>query len=83
MTTVTAIGVVIAIVQFFKKLLPGVVQGTVAVILVFLSSFGVTAYKFISEGNPLSFAAISFMVSVIVGALSGYSLLKVAGGKIN
>ena len=81
MTTVVAIGIVMAIVQFFKKLAPGIVQGTVAVILVFLASFGVTVYKFVSEGNPFNLAAITFLVSVIVGALSAYSLLQVAGGK--
>ena len=76
MTTVSAIAIVMAVVQFFKKLLPQFVQGTAARVLVVLASVGVTLYKYINEGLPLTFAAISFAVTVIVGALSAYSLLK-------
>lgn len=81
MTTVTAIAIVMGIVQFLKKALPKIIQGPVAVILIILSSVGVTAYKFISEGIPFTFAAITFLVSVIIGAMSAYELIKVAGGK--
>jgi len=80
MTTVSAIAIVMAVVQFFKKLLPNVVQGTAARVLVILASVGVTLYKFLNEGLPLTFAAITFAVSVIIGALSAYSLVQVAGG---
>ena len=80
MTTVSAIAIVMAIVQFFKKLLPSLIQGTAARVLVILASIGVTLYKFLNEGLPLTFAAITFAVTVIVGALSAYSLVQVAGG---
>jgi len=80
MTTVSAIAIVMAVVQFFKKLLPSLVQGTAARVLVILASIGVTLYKFLNEGLPLTFAAISFAVTVIIGALSAYSLVQVAGG---
>ena len=80
MTTIAAIAVVMAIVQFLKKALPQLIQGPVAVVLVVLASLGVTAYKFLSEGIPFTIAAITFLISVIVGALSTYSLIKVAGG---
>lgn len=80
MTTIAAIAVVMAIVQFLKKVLPQLIQGPVAVVLVVLSSLGVTAYKFISEATPFTLAAITFLISVIVGALSAYGLIKVAGG---
>ena len=80
MSTVESIAIVMAIVQFFKKLLPNVVQGTAARVLVILASVGVTLYKFLNEGLPLTFAAITFAVSVIIGALSAYSLVQVAGG---
>ena len=80
MSSVSAIAIVMAIVQFFKKLLPNVVQGTAARVLVILASIGVTFYKFLNEGLPLTFAAISFAVTVIIGALSAYSLVQVAGG---
>jgi uncharacterized membrane protein YfcA len=80
MSTVSAIAIVMAIVQFFKKLLPNVVQGTAARVLVILASIGVTLYKFLNEGLPLTFAAISFAVTVIIGALSAYSLVQIAGG---
>jgi len=80
MSTVEAIGITMAAVQFFKKLLPNVVQGTAARVLVILASIGVTLYKFLNEGLPLTFAAISFAVTVIIGALSAYSLVQVAGG---
>ena len=76
MSTVSAIAIVMAAVQFFKKLLPSVVQGTAARVLVILASIAVTLYKFLNEGLPLTFAAITFAVTVIVGALSAYSLLK-------
>jgi hypothetical protein len=80
MTQLQAIAVVMAIVQFLKKVLPNVIQGPVAVVLVVLASVGVTAYKFLSEGTAFTFAAITFLIAVIIGALSGYGLLKVAGG---
>ena len=80
MSTVSAIAIVMAIVQFFKKLLPNVVQGIAARVLVILASIGVTLYKFLNEGLPLTFAAISFAVTVIIGALSASSLVQVAGG---
>jgi hypothetical protein len=80
MTTVSAIAIVMAVVQFFKKLLPSLVQGTAARVLVILASIAVTLYKFLNEGLPLTFAAITFAVSVIIGALSAYSLVQVAGG---
>ena len=80
MSTVESIAIVMAIVQFFKKLLPNVVQGTAARVLVILASVGVTLYKFLNEGLPLTFAAITFAVTVIIGALSAYSLVQVAGG---
>ena len=80
MSTVSAIAIVMAIVQFFKKLFPIFIQGTVARVLVILASIGVTLYKFLNEGLPLTFAAISFAVTVIIGALSAYSLVQVAGG---
>lgn len=65
-----------AAVQFFKKLLPAFVQGTAARVLVILASVAVTLYKFLNESLPITFAAITFAVTVIVGALSAYSLLK-------
>jgi hypothetical protein len=80
MSTVEAIAVVMAAVQFVKKLLPSIVQGAVARVLVILASIVVTLYKFLNEGLPLTFAAITFAVTVIVGALSAYSLVQVAGG---
>lgn len=80
MTTVAAIAVVMAIVQFLKKAFPQIIQGSVAVVLVILASAGVTVYKFLSEGTPFTFAAITFLVTVIVGAMSAYGLIKVAGG---
>lgn len=79
-TTAAAIAIVVAIVQFLKKVLPQFIQGPVAIVLVVLASVGVTAYKFLSEGIPFTLAAITFLISVIVGALSAYSLIKVAGG---
>lgn len=80
-TVVAAIAIVTAIVQFLKKWFPRIVQGPVAVALVVLASVGVTAYKFLSEGIPLSFAAATFLVQVIVGVMSGYELIKVVAGK--
>jgi hypothetical protein len=80
MNTVSAIAIVMAVVQFVKKLLPSIVQGTVARVLVILTSVAVTLYKFLNEGLPLTFAAITFAVTVIIGALSAYSLVQVAGG---
>jgi len=80
MTQIAAIALVMGIVQFFKKLLPNFIQGTAARVLVILASIGVTLYKFLNEGLPLTFAAISFAVTVIIGALSAYSLVQVAGG---
>lgn len=83
MTTVAGIAVVMAIVQFFKKLLPQFVVGATAIVLVVVASAGVTIYKFVSEGVPLGISTITFFVEVIVGALSAYSLIKVAGGNGN
>jgi len=80
MSSVSAIALVMGIVQFFKKLLPCFIQGTAAIVLVVLVSVGATLYKFLNEGLPLTFAAISFAVTVIIGALSAYSLVQVAGG---
>jgi putative effector of murein hydrolase LrgA (UPF0299 family) len=80
MTTVAAIAVVMAIIQFLKKAFPQLIQGPIAVIFVILFSVGVTAYKFISEGVPFTLAAITFLFSVIVGAMGAYGLIKVAGG---
>ena len=79
MTTVAAIAIVVAVDQFAKKVFP-LIQGTAAVALVIAASVAVTFYKFVNEGLPLGFAAITFLVPVIVGALSAYSLVKVAGG---
>jgi tellurite resistance protein TehA-like permease len=81
MTTAAAIAIVMAIVQFFKKVFPTIVQGTIAIALVFVSSIGVTLYKFLNEGLSLTFVAVTFLVTVVIGAMSAYSLLKVAGGK--
>jgi len=81
MSTVAAIALGVGIVQFFKKLLPNVIAGNVAIVLVILASIAVTLYKFVNEGLPLGFAAIMFLVPVIIGALSAYSLVKVAGGR--
>jgi uncharacterized membrane protein YfcA len=80
MSSVSAIAIVMAVVQFFKKLLPNIIRGTAARVLVILASIAVTLYKFLNEGLPLTFAAITFAVTVIVGALSAYSLVQVAGG---
>jgi len=80
MTQIAAIALVMGIVQFFKKLLPSFIQGTAAIVLVVLASVAVTFYKFVNEGLPLGFAAVTFLVPVIIGALSAYSLVKVAGG---
>ena len=80
MSSVSAIALVMGIVQFFKKLLPCFIQGTAAIVLVVLASVAVTFYKFVNEGLPITFAAVTFLVPVIIGALSAYSLVKVAGG---
>ena len=80
MTTVAAIAIVMSVVQFAKKLLPTVVQGAVGEALVVVVSIGVTAYSYISTGKPLDFGAITFLIAVIVGSMSAYALLKVAGG---
>jgi len=79
MSNVEGIAIVVAVVQFAKKVFP-LIQGTAAVALVIAASVAVTFYKFVNEGLPLGFAAITFLVPVIVGALSAYSLVKVAGG---
>jgi type IV secretory pathway VirB2 component (pilin) len=79
MTTVSAIAVVMAIVQFVKNIFP-FIQGNTARGLVIIVSVAVTLYKFIGEGLPLNLVAVMFLVCVIVGALSAYSLVKVAGG---
>lgn len=80
MTTVAAIALVVGAVQFLKKLAPDFVQGTVAQVLVIIASVGVTLYKYLSEGLPLTIAAIAFLVAVYAGAIASYSLIKVAGG---
>lgn len=82
MNEVAAIAIVMAIVQFAKKLLPAVVQGPIGVALVVIVSAGVTAYKYVAEALPFNFGAITFLVAVIVGAMSAYSLIKVAAGPV-
>jgi type IV secretory pathway VirB2 component (pilin) len=79
MTTISAIAVVMAIVQFVKNIFP-FIQGNIARALVIVVSVAVTLYKFIGEGLPLNLVAVMFLTCVIVGALSAYSLVKVAGG---
>lgn len=78
MTTIQAIAIVMAVVQFAKKVLPTVIQGAVAVALVIVTSVAVTAYKFLAEGLPFTLEVVTFLISVIVGAMSAYSLIKVA-----
>jgi hypothetical protein len=79
MTTISAIAIVMAIVQFVKKALPKLnITGPVAIALTVVASICVTVYKYISEGLPLTFAAIVFCVEVIVGANGAYNLIKVA-----
>lgn len=80
MTEVAAIAIVMGIVQFLKKLAPTVIQGPIGVALVVVFSAGVTGYKYIAEGLPFNFGAITFLVAVIIGAMSAYSLIKVASG---
>ena len=82
MTIPTAVATVMAIVQFAKKLFPKIVQGPVAIVLVILSSIGVTLYKYVTEGLPITFDAFVFCVEVIIASLSAYSLIKVAGGTV-
>ena len=82
MTVAIAVGIVLAVVQFVKtKLLPTVIQGAVAVVFTVIVSVGVTAYKYVAEGLPLDFGAITFAIQVIVGAMGAYGLVKVASGK--
>lgn len=80
MTVPQGVAIVVAVVQFCKKLLPTLIQGVVAQILAVVVSAGVTAYKVISEGGVFNFAAITFFVEVLVGAIGAYGLIKVAGG---
>lgn len=81
MTQVHAIAIVMAVVQFAKKLLPTIIKDVVAMVLTALVAVAVTVFKYVSEGLPINFGAITFLVEVIVGAMSAYSLLTVAGGK--
>lgn len=83
MNQVQAIAVVMAVVQFLKKWLPNVIQGAVATTLTLVMSLAVTLFKFLSEGLPLNAGAIAFFFEVVVGAMGGYGLLKVAGGSQN
>jgi hypothetical protein len=80
MSTVQAVAIVMAIVQFAKKLFPTIVKDVVATVLAVVCSVGVTAYKYLSEGLPFDFSAIMFAVQVIIGATAAYGLIKVASG---
>lgn len=79
MSVAIAIGAVMAGVQFVKKLFPAI-AGTAAVVVVVLFSAGATAYKFISEGLPITISALVFFIEVVVGAIGAYSLIKTASG---
>jgi len=81
MSTVTAIAIVMGIVQFAKKFLPTIIKDVVATVLVVVCAIGVTAYKYLAEGLPFDFSAITFLVSVIVGAMASYGLIKVSSGE--
>lgn len=82
MTVAAAIAIVVAVVQFVKtKLLPTVIQGAVAVVFTVIVSVGVTLYKYVAEGLPIDFGAITFCIQVVVGAMGAYGLVKVAAGK--
>lgn len=81
MTQVQAIAIVMAAVQFAKKWLPNVVKDVVATVLTVLVAVAVTLFKFLSEGLPLTFGAITFLMEVIIGAMGAYSLVTVAGGQ--
>jgi len=80
MTQVQAIAIVMAVVQFLKKWLPNVIKDVVATVLTIAMSVAVTLFKFLSEGLPLNFGAITFLLEVIIGAMGAYSLVTVAGG---
>lgn len=79
MTVPIAIGIVMAGVQFVKKIFPAI-AGVAAVILVVVFSAGVTVYKYINEGIPLNFSAIVFFAEVVIGAMGAYGLIKTAAG---
>lgn len=79
MTVVEAIGIVMAALQFCKKLIP-TIGGSLAFLLCAVFSLAVTAFKFLNEATPFTFAAITFFVQVFVGATGAYGLVKVAGG---
>ena len=83
MNQVQAIAIVMAVVQFLKKWLPTIIQGAIATTLTIVMSVAVTLFEFISEGLPLNAGAIAFFFEVVVGAMGGYGLLKVAGGSQN
>jgi hypothetical protein len=83
MTAIQCIAIVMAVVQFAKKLLPTVVKDLMASVLTVVVSVAVVVFKYVSEGLPINFSAITFLVEVIVGAMGGYGLLKVAGGTAN
>jgi uncharacterized membrane protein len=83
MNQVQAIAIVMAVMQFFKKVLPTIIKDMVASVLTVILSVIVVVFKYVSEGLPLNFGAITFLVEVIVGAMGGYGLLKVAGGAAN
>lgn len=80
MTIVQAVAIVMAVVQFLKKLLPTIVKDLVATILTILVSVAVVIFKYVSEGLPLDFGTITFLISVIVGAMGAYGLVSMAGG---
>ena len=79
-TVAAAIAATAAGVQFIKKLLPSVVQGVVAQGITVVVAIAVTAYAYVSSGTPFTFAAVTFLIAVIVGAMGAYGLIKVAGG---
>jgi len=81
MTVIAAVAVVMAVVQFAKKALPTVIQGAFAVGIVVVASAGVTVYKYIAEGLPFTFAAVTFLIQVVVGAMGAYGLVKAAAGE--
>lgn len=82
MTVASAIAIVVAVVQFVKtKLFPTAIEGAVAVVFTVAVSVGVTLYKYVAEGIPINFGAITFAVQVVVGAMGAYGLVKVASGK--
>ena len=80
MNQVQAIAIVMAVVQFLKKLLPTIIKDLVATVVTVLTAVVVVVFKYVSEGLPLNFGAITFLIEVIVGAMGTYGLITVAGG---